>query len=178
MTEAKDNILLILGAGFSAHFGLPVMSDFLTKTKDLLRSNPTLANVFDPVLQRHDDLHKVKSYVNSDLLNIEEILSILEMEAFTTGDDKAPRQFKRFINAVIHDYTPTFDFILNKGRIQANPEKLFITSKKIWKDTRGFFTALFNRKILVHQDAPGFCLSMIPTNITRREWASSALTTI
>ena len=118
--EAKDNILLVLGAGFSAHFGLPVMSNFLTKARDLLRSNSELEEVFDPVLKRHRDLHNVKSYVNSDLLNIEEILSILEMEAFITGDDEAPRQFKRFINSVIQDYTPTFDFFSQQGKIPIN----------------------------------------------------------
>ena len=162
MTEVKDNILLLLGAGFSAHFGLPVMSNFLIKARDLLRSDSAFEKVIDPVLKRHGDLHKVKSYVDSDLLNIEEILSILEMEAFTTGDDETPRQFKRFINSVIRDYTPTYNFILKKEKIRVNPHELFNSPDRIWNDTRGFFTALFNRNISVHQNAPGFCLSIDP----------------
>ncbi len=77
-----ENVVYLLGAGFSAPLGLPVMSNFLEKAKDLYFSDEIKYKSFFKVLDKIKDLSIIKNYYHADLLNIEEILSILEMQQF------------------------------------------------------------------------------------------------
>ena len=77
-----EKVTYILGAGFSAPLGLPVMQDFLAKSKDLYFSDPRRYRHFQRVFELVRNLSITKNYFDADLFNIEEILSILEMQVF------------------------------------------------------------------------------------------------
>ena len=77
-----NNTLYIFGAGFSAPLGLPLMNNFLVKSKDLYFKDKSKYAYFDEVFNLIDEMSVSKNYYNTDLLNIEEILSILEMQSF------------------------------------------------------------------------------------------------
>ena len=66
-----------LGAGFSAPLGLPVMSNFLVKSKDMYFGDPVTYRQFDTVFKTIEELSIIKNYFKADLFNIEEILSIV-----------------------------------------------------------------------------------------------------
>ncbi len=100
-----EKITYILGAGFSAPLGLPVTSNFLIKSKDLFFSNPTDYKYFLQVFDTIEKLSISKNYFNTNLNNIEEILSILEMERFLERKKLKP-SFIKYIQTVITYYTP------------------------------------------------------------------------
>jgi hypothetical protein len=105
-----EKIVYILGAGFSAPLGIPVMSNFLSKAKDLFVSNPTDYKHFKNVFDTINHLSSTKNIYTSDLSNIEEILSILEMQNNLAGKKKT-QSFKEFISDVIQNYTPDFSHL-------------------------------------------------------------------
>jgi hypothetical protein len=103
-----ESVVYLLGAGFSAPLGLPVMSNFLEKSKDLYFSNPQRYRYFDDVLQEIAKMSVVKNYYSTDLFNIEEILSVLAMQQSLRGQ-RLKKTFLSYIADVITYYTPTFD---------------------------------------------------------------------
>lgn len=105
-----DRIVYIFGAGFSAPLGLPVTSNFLEKSKDLYSSDQVKFGHFKLIYELIRDLANLKNYIYSDLLNIEEILSILEMGYFVKDNKKEISEYKRFIKDVIKNYTPIITF--------------------------------------------------------------------
>jgi len=100
-------IVYLLGAGFSAPLGLPVMSNFLEKSKDLYFSDPQRYQYFNYVLKEIAKMSVVKNYYSTDLLNIEEILSVLAMQKELRGRH-LNKDFLKYIADVISYYTPTF----------------------------------------------------------------------
>jgi len=101
-----ENIVYILGAGFSAPLGLPVMRNFLEKSKDMYFSTPIEYHYFESIYQKIQNLYYLKGYIKSDLFNIEEILSILEMGYYVGENDKDLNNYKNFLKDVIAHYTP------------------------------------------------------------------------
>jgi hypothetical protein len=100
-----DRVVYLLGAGFSAPLGLPVMSNFLLKSKDLFASDPTRYGHFSEVFDKIRDMSVAKNYYATDLFNIEEILSILEMNSFLEGG-RPKNLFTKYISDVIQYFTP------------------------------------------------------------------------
>jgi len=100
-----ENVVYFLGAGFSAPSGLPVTSNFLSKSKDMFSAYPVKYKYFKRVFDRINDLHKSKSYYETDLLNIEEILSILDMESLLQRNN-LKQMFQDYISDVISFCTP------------------------------------------------------------------------
>ncbi|MFP1677842.1 SIR2 family protein [Alloalcanivorax sp. C16-2] len=142
-----DRIVYVLGAGFSAPLGLPVMSNFLFKSKDMYLSDPEKYEHFDKVFEKIQEISVAKNYYKTNLFNIEEILSILEMSEFLDGL-RLKDDFVRYIRDVIDFYTPRLgeihrpgnwdDFVFGRGE----NNKLF-----------GFFVAnLFGIKFREHDD--------------------------
>ena len=72
-----EKITYVLGAGFSAPLGIPVMRDFLTKSKDLYFFDTARYMHFQQVFDLIRDLSVAKDYFDTDLFNIEKVLSIL-----------------------------------------------------------------------------------------------------
>ena len=99
-----DSVVYWLGAGFSAPLGLPVMGDFLLKSKDQYASDPEQYEHFGPIFKRIDELSKVKNFFRADLYNIEEILSLLEMNTLLRGIER--EWFFQYIRDVISFHTP------------------------------------------------------------------------
>ncbi len=103
-----EKITYVLGAGFSAPLGIPVMRDFLTKSKDLYFSNTTRYIHFKQVFDLIRDLSVAKNYFDTDLFNIEEILSILEMQVFVEKR-RLRKAFLQYVRDVIIYYTPSIE---------------------------------------------------------------------
>jgi hypothetical protein len=100
-----EKIVYVLGAGFSAPLGLPVMANFLERAKDQFAEKPTEFPHFEKVFETIDRLSVSKNYYNADLFNIEEILSILEMDDQLEGNSRRD-EFVTFIRDVIKYRTP------------------------------------------------------------------------
>ncbi|MBN1639123.1 MAG: SIR2 family protein [Ignavibacteriales bacterium] len=129
-----ENVVYITGAGFSAPLNIPVMSNFISKAKDLYFQNPEkyehFKNVFDMILS----MAYCQTYYNADLTNIEEILSILEMQNnFSTSSIHT--SFKEFIVDVVNGYTPDID------------ETNLLKNQTYYKN---WFTDLFGDDSLMH----------------------------
>ena len=76
-----EKVVYLLGAGFSHPLGLPIMSDFIGKANNLLQDDPEHYGYFSSILksiQQH--LACITMFYQSDLGNIEEVFSILEMQ--------------------------------------------------------------------------------------------------
>jgi hypothetical protein len=101
----KEHVVYILGAGFSRPLDLPLVSDFLFKAKDLYWKDTTRYKHFVEVFQKIERLAQIKTYYESDQLNIEELLSILTMSSAIQAKDDADT-FSKFITDVIEAYTP------------------------------------------------------------------------
>jgi hypothetical protein len=103
-----EKVVYLLGAGFSAPLGLPLMKDFLIRSKDLYAQDSKKFASFKDILDTINQMHVAKSYYETDLFNIEEILSILEMEDMVKGGSRA-ELFSNYIKAVIEACTPPMD---------------------------------------------------------------------
>src|SRR5688572_11230837 len=99
-----EKVVYLLGAGFSAPAGLPLMSNFLFKAKDMFASEPERFTSFQEVFSTIQKMSVCKNYFEADLLNIEEILSILEMQESLQPEKRY--SFVHFITEVIKYYTP------------------------------------------------------------------------
>ncbi len=108
-----ENVVYILGAGFSAPAGLPTISNFLLKAKDLVFGGDDamavdIQTAFKNVLRHIDELARIKNYARSDLFNIEEAFSIAEMQAQLDeqGRGNLRDNYVSVIKYVIEQYTP------------------------------------------------------------------------
>jgi hypothetical protein len=99
-------VVYLLGAGFSAPLGLPVISNFYWKAKDLYDREPKQFGHFARSFEVMESFHRVKMFMNAELENIEEILSILEMKDLLSSDPNR-ETFSQFIADVIKAYTPS-----------------------------------------------------------------------
>lgn len=118
-----ERIVYLLGAGFSAPLGLPVMKNFISKSRDMTSNDKSgKYSYFENIFEKIKDVSYLKSFINSDLFNIEEILSILEMGFFVGDKTINIKDFKKYIKDVISFYTPSIDF---------NPKNLMISN---WND--------------------------------------------
>lgn len=103
-----ENVVYLLGAGFSAPLGLPIMTNFMQKSKDLYFIDPERYCYFEKIFETVRDMHICKSYFRADLFNVEEILSILEMtDALSHEPEK--ELFAQYIIDVIAGYTPEIE---------------------------------------------------------------------
>lgn len=102
-----EHVVYVIGAGFSAPFGLPVVANFIERAKDQHILARQGGNSFAAVLLEIDRLAKIKNTYQTDLLNIEEVLSILEIDAFLNRPN-IREMFQAFIKSVVNYYTPAF----------------------------------------------------------------------
>jgi len=100
------NIVYFLGAGFSAPLGLPVMSNFIDMSKDMYFSDTKKYGHIEQMINMVDDYARIKHYMKSDLFNIEEMLSIVEMNDTIQKTSNA-KIFEQCIKDVILHYTPS-----------------------------------------------------------------------
>lgn len=132
-----ERVVYVLGAGFSAPLGLPVMNNFLIKAKDIYFQEPERYKHFERVLKEVSRLSVVKNYYDSDQFNIEEILSILEMLP-NAGGQPLRKAFAGLIEDVILHFTP--DIQPYPGSLPSNWKVLFWGYDAKWQ-AYGFFTS-------------------------------------
>lgn len=133
-----EEVVYITGAGFSAVAGLPVMSNFLEKAKDIYLRNPEEYEHFQQVIDYINDLSFIKNYYKSDLHNIEEILSIIEMGESVGGRDEVG--FKQLINDTIKYYTPENPLVDDLQINQMN----FLGENRFYQHLGAFILSLTN----------------------------------
>ena len=132
----KENVVYILGAGFSAQFGLPVMNNFLEKSKDMyaikneLRTSEINIDFFENIYSEIDKLRRCKDFYVADMTNIEEILSLFDMGKILGSESKKTLELKNFISAVIKYYTPVTDKLVLHKEFEAFVKKLFRIDEK------------------------------------------------
>lgn len=102
----KEKIVYFLGTGFSRPLGLPVMSDFLIKSKDMYSKDPEKYKYFKNVFDTINKISSIKNYYEADLFNIEEILSILEMKDIVSNQESRKDNFRKYLADVIKYHTP------------------------------------------------------------------------
>ena len=110
-----EKVVYVFGAGFSAPLGLPVMSNFIEKSKDMYFSDETKYIGFDKIFRYFAQLSNLKSYYESDLLNIEEVLSIIETIQITESLD-IREELINYIKRVINQYMPKFSKLSFKDK--------------------------------------------------------------
>lgn len=136
-----EKVVYILGAGFSAPLGLPLMHNFIEKSKDMFFENQAKYSNFNEIYNMIKEISYLKNYLNSDLSNIEEILSILEMNYFIDDKDALVDKYKMFLKNVIEYYTPSIvlrDEIYKTG----NWEDFIFTSD--YRNYGNFILAMLN----------------------------------
>ena len=82
------NVVYFLGAGFSSPLGLPVISNFLFKSREQYCSYSDKFPQFKLVFDYIGSLSKAKNFINIDLFNIEEIFSIADVHGLLGHDKK------------------------------------------------------------------------------------------
>ncbi len=100
-----QNVVFFIGAGFSAPFGIPVMSNFIDKAKDLYFNDIEQYSEIGKTLELIERYSIVKNYMNIDLNNIEDLLSITYMESLIKKNTVLMNHVKNFIKIVIEAYT-------------------------------------------------------------------------
>lgn len=103
--QTMDNVVYVLGAGFSAPLGLPTMGDFWEKAKKMEREQPEKYGHFRNILDLMKEIGSTGNYFEYVPFNIEEAMSILEMRG-TLGDGLTISEFGKFISEVIVHHTP------------------------------------------------------------------------
>jgi len=102
-----ERVAYVLGAGFSAYAGVPVMNNFYFKAQDMRYGEPAKYAHFDRLFGQVARLSAGKNYFSSDLFNIEEVMSILDMESYV-GELNLRDEIRQIIKDVILYYTPSF----------------------------------------------------------------------
>jgi hypothetical protein len=111
------NVVYILGAGFSAPLGLPLMSDFLEKAKNMISADEVKYGHFDGLIDRVNKTSLAMNIFEYERFNIEEALSILDFSEKPGMMSNLKKEFVRFIIDVIKYYTHRPFTLLPEGRI-------------------------------------------------------------
>lgn len=104
------NVVYIVGAGFSADLGIPTVGNFYQYARTLYVSNRQRYKHFDEVFRYVQDASVAMNYLDADLFNIEELLSIVEMDKVAGYRKKKYADIKKFISDVIVSATPQIAF--------------------------------------------------------------------
>ncbi|MEJ2070374.1 MAG: hypothetical protein P8X58_08195 [Syntrophobacterales bacterium] len=146
-----ERVVYLLGAGFSAPLGLPVMNNFLSKSKDMYFEDRERYKHFNDVFKQIRDFSVIKHYYDSDQFNIEEILSILEMASQLEGK-RLKKNFIKYLSDVINFYTPTIQPYLDT--LPSNWHDIMFGSDNQHKNYGYFYAGLLNlciRKPIRHR---------------------------
>lgn len=147
--NTTENILYIIGAGFSAPLGLPVMSNFISTSKDVyLRKNIDKGS-FEAAFNAMKDLAGAKHYISTDLLNIEEVLCILEMEAYVRGQSLS-KHYAEYIAETIDQSTPPVKYYREGSDLPSNWQHVIFGADELMASYVSFVCNLFRMQISEH----------------------------
>ena len=141
----SEKVVYLLGAGFSAYRGIPTLRSFYSKSKDMYQDQRDKFSEFTEIFNELDNITKVSNYYQSDVSNIEETLSILEMESQIDGKD-LHNKYLKYITKVINYYTPSIKPYGNNWP-GTWPEYIF-GSEEIWRRYGYFLGSLLNLKVI------------------------------
>jgi len=115
----QQNIVYFIGAGFSAPFGIPVMSNFIDKAHDLYFSDKEKYKELGSTLELINNYANIKNTMNVNLFNIEDLLSLMVMVTYTNPtkvkkNKNSLLQISEFIKTVINEYTPNTFSVTNQ----------------------------------------------------------------
>jgi hypothetical protein len=101
----------IIGAGFSRYANLPLMNDFYFHSKDIYSklSLESDKKSFQKVFKYFDEFSKVKHIMNADFYNIEELLSIIEMDSYINGNRSIYKDYLIYLKRVIELSSPSIE---------------------------------------------------------------------
>lgn len=150
-----EHVVYLLGAGFSAPLGLPVMANFVSKSKDQFSAAPDTFSHFEKVFELFEKLAKVKSFYRSDLSNIEEVLSILAIGDFREGVDKT--RFIKYLADVVTYYTPKL--VEYPGLLPSNWRQFAFGNNRAHNDYGNFILGLARRSLSYGGSAGQFSTS-------------------
>ncbi len=137
---AREKIVYLLGAGFSAPLGLPVMKEFYGKSHELRRQRPNEFKYFDQVFEFVRRTGEVSGYYKStDVLNIEQTLSMLDMVDQLDGV-KLRETITRYISDVISASTPSIS--PRVYQINSAMDRIFWEDR--WYPYAAFISAIFH----------------------------------
>jgi len=154
-----ERVTYLLGAGFSAPLGLPVMRNFLIKSKDLYFSDIDRYKHFSSVFDTINAFSKCKNYYDADLFNIGEILSILEMASFVEGRN-LKSNFAKYICDVIDGYTLRFE--PHERDLPANWHRFVFGKQSLQRLYGSFVGSILGISIR--------CLDVVERDSNHREW--------
>lgn len=141
--QPRKSVVYILGAGFSAPWGIPVMRRFVDVARTLRRSNPQLKD-FSAIIDRIRGTRTANEYFNHDHTNIEHALSLLEMTDTLVGND-IRRDLVEFIIQVIKETTlPAPDF--SPEKMPAKKWEMVFTLNQKWQGYCAFLASLAHLK--------------------------------
>ena len=94
--EPTDRNVFIVGAGFSAHAGVPLIKDFLDRSRELMddplsRLDPSERDSFKRVFEFRREMAQACEKVAVDLDNIEELFGLVEMSQRLGGEQRETR---------------------------------------------------------------------------------------
>ncbi|WP_162510735.1 SIR2 family protein [Treponema endosymbiont of Eucomonympha sp.] len=125
--------------------GLPVMSNFIEKTKDIYFSsneNNGKYSHFNDFFIKINELSIIKNYFNTDLFNIEELLSILDMEN-NLGEKENNTDIINFIIDVINFYSENKISIEYENQEHMNLWDCVFGKTNIQRNIIAFVSSLF-----------------------------------
>ena len=135
-----DRVVYILGAGFSAPLGLPVISNFVVKSKDMYYADPAEYSHFKKVYDVVAEMAVAKNYFDTDLFNIEEVFSIIEMDLQLQGK-RLQKTFVDYISDVIEHYTPSLS---PYGNFPGNWQNFIFGKEEVWRRYGAFVASVLN----------------------------------
>lgn len=110
LMSQQERVVYLLGAGFSAPLGLPIIGNFFETARSLLETRPDEFGHFRDVLGLVSRYAQVLHLYSADFFNIEEVLSLAEMEWRLSGRGDVAL-IADFVRDVVAASTPTFDAI-------------------------------------------------------------------
>jgi hypothetical protein len=124
-----ERIVYLLGAGFSAPLGLPVMSNFYFKSQNMYFEDPAKYAYFASIFDTIRKISVGKNYFETNVSNIEDVLSILEMGDYLNGNE-IQQQFKDYIIDVIERYTPPIKDHFKTQRVDWDVQ--LVGNERLW----------------------------------------------
>ena len=102
-------VVYFVGAGFSAPLGIPVVRSFWSQSVDAYFANRAAHPEFEKVRAAIHNLNRIKTFYRTNLRDIEEVLSLLEMDDLLNDQDRL-KTYQKYISDVVRHYTPSFAY--------------------------------------------------------------------
>jgi len=136
----KKNVVYILGAGFSAPMGIPVMREFVDKARQLKRGNHQF-DYFENVIKLIQQTASAEKFFLHESGNIEEALSLLEMKDNLEGTNTKQELINFVVDVIIATTPKVPDFQIQQMPTREWPA--LFTLNRDWQGYIAFVASLF-----------------------------------